>query len=74
MTGPMEWMATPDAWVALATLTILEIVLGIDNVIFISILAGKLPEHQRSRARTIGLVMAMGTRIVLLFRSRGSCV
>jgi predicted tellurium resistance membrane protein TerC len=67
MTGPMEWMATPDAWVALATLTILEIVLGIDNVIFISILAGKLPEHQRSRARTIGLVMAMGTRIVLLF-------
>lgn len=63
----MEWISSPDAWIALATLTILEIVLGIDNIVFISILSGKLPEDQQPRARTIGLLLAMGTRILLLF-------
>lgn len=62
----MEILTDPNAWLALITLTALEIVLGIDNIIFISILAGKLPEAQRERARTIGLVMAMGTRLALL--------
>jgi len=62
----MEWIADPQAWIALATLTALEIVLGIDNIIFITILAGRLPEHQRNRGRTIGLLLAMSTRILLL--------
>ncbi|MEW6684393.1 MAG: TerC family protein [Nitrospirota bacterium] len=62
----MDLIADPNAWLALITLTALEIVLGIDNIIFISILAGKLPEAQRARARTIGLAMAMGTRLALL--------
>ncbi len=62
----MEWLADPQAWIALATLTALEIVLGIDNIIFISILVGRLPEHQRNKARQIGLGLAMGTRIALL--------
>ena len=62
----LDWIFSPEAWVALATLTALEIVLGIDNIIFISILVGRLPERQRNRARTIGLSLAMGTRIVLL--------
>jgi predicted tellurium resistance membrane protein TerC len=62
----MEWLANPQSWVALLTLTALEIVLGIDNIIFISILAGKLPSHQQERARSIGLLMAMLTRILLL--------
>jgi predicted tellurium resistance membrane protein TerC len=62
----MEWIAQPQAWVALATLTALEIVLGIDNIVFISILAGRLPVHQRNKARTLGLTLAMGTRILLL--------
>ncbi|BCR06043.1 membrane protein [Desulfuromonas versatilis] len=62
----MAWISEPEAWVALATLTALEIVLGIDNIIFISILVGRLPEHQRQRARTIGLGMAMLMRIALL--------
>ena len=62
----MEWLSNPQAWVALLTLTALEIVLGIDNIIFISILAGKLPESQRARARSIGLLLAMFTRILLL--------
>ena len=62
-----EWIAMPEAWIALATLTALEIVLGIDNIIFISILVGRLPEHQRNRARTLGLILAMGTRLLLLF-------
>ena len=61
-----DWIADPNAWVALATLTTLEIVLGIDNIIFISILTGKLPEHQQARGRTIGLGLAMGMRILLL--------
>lgn len=63
----MEWLADPNAWLALATLTALEIVLGVDNIIFISILCGRLPEHQRARARTLGLMFAMLTRIGLLF-------
>ena len=62
----MEWLADPNAWIALATLTALEIVLGVDNIIFISILCGRLPEHQRARARTLGLAFAMLTRIGLL--------
>ncbi|PJG85308.1 TerC family protein [Conservatibacter flavescens] len=61
-----EWLASPEAWVALFTLTALEIVLGIDNIIFISILVGRLPEHQRQSARLIGLGLAMGMRILLL--------
>ncbi|WP_193162567.1 TerC family protein [Microbulbifer hainanensis] len=62
-----EWVANPEAWVALATLAALEIVLGIDNVIFISILVGRLPSKQREPARYIGLVLAMLTRLALLF-------
>ncbi|MDH3671351.1 MAG: TerC family protein [Gammaproteobacteria bacterium] len=63
----MTWITDPQIWVALVTLTALEIVLGIDNIIFISILAGKLPGRQRERARRIGLALAMVTRIALLF-------
>ncbi|MDX1574529.1 MAG: TerC family protein [Methylophaga sp.] len=63
----MEWLADPQAWVALATLTALEIVLGIDNIIFISVLVSRLPPEQRQRARMLGLGFAMGTRILLLF-------
>lgn len=61
-----EWMSNPEAWIALATLTSLEIVLGIDNIIFISILVGRLPEEKRNKGRIIGLSLAMGTRILLL--------
>jgi predicted tellurium resistance membrane protein TerC len=63
----MEWITSPETWIALLTLTALEIVLGIDNIIFISILANKLPEKQRDMGRQIGLAMAMITRIALLF-------
>jgi predicted tellurium resistance membrane protein TerC len=62
-----EWLSSPDALIGLFTLTVMEIVLGVDNVIFISILAGKLPEDQQARARTIGLGLAMVMRIALLF-------
>jgi predicted tellurium resistance membrane protein TerC len=62
----MSELFTPEAAIALVTLTVLEIVLGIDNIIFISILAGKLPAAQQSRARVVGLGLAMGTRILLL--------
>jgi predicted tellurium resistance membrane protein TerC len=62
----MDWLADPKAWVAFVTLLSLEIVLGIDNVIFISILAGKLPSAQQARARYLGLGLAMLTRILLL--------
>jgi len=62
----MEWMTSAEGWVALLTLTALEIVLGIDNIIFISILAGKLPERDRDRARKTGLSLAMIIRILLL--------
>ncbi len=61
-----DWLADPNAWIALATLTGLEIVLGVDNIIFISILVGRLPEAQRNLARRLGLLLAMGTRILLL--------
>ena len=61
-----DWLLDPSAWMALATLTLLEIVLGIDNIIFISILVGKLPPQQRQRARVLGLGGAMITRILLL--------
>ena len=60
------WVTQPEAWLAFGTLLLLEIVLGVDNVIFISILAGKLPAHQRERARTIGLLGAAITRLLLL--------
>ncbi len=62
----MEWLLDPEAWVALATLTALEIVLGIDNIIFISIMVGRLPPEQRQKARLLGLSLAMFTRIALL--------
>ena len=63
----LEIFTTADAWIALLTLTFLEIILGIDNIIFISIAAGKLEEKQRKKATNLGLVLAMGLRIVLLF-------
>ncbi|MBA2452598.1 MAG: TerC family protein [Chloroflexia bacterium] len=63
----MELLSNPDIWVALLTLTALEIVLGIDNIVFISILAGKLPLHQQRKARLLGLGLAMFMRIALLF-------
>lgn len=63
----MEWIASPEAWIALGALTVLEIVLGIDNIVFISILANKLPESQRLLARRVGLALALVGRILLLF-------
>lgn len=63
----MEWLADPQIWIAFATLTVLELVLGIDNIIFISILAGKLPAEQQGRARYIGLALALVMRVLLLF-------
>ena len=62
----MELLTDPNAWVALATLTVLEIVLGVDNVVFISILSSKLPEHQQARARSLGLFLALAGRVLLL--------
>lgn len=62
-----EWLASPEAWIALGTLTALEIVLGIDNIIFLSILVGRLPPNQRATARKVGLGLAMIARLVLLF-------
>jgi predicted tellurium resistance membrane protein TerC len=63
----MEWITESEAWIALLTLTFLEIVLGIDNIVFVSILTGRLPEAQRTKGRRIGLLLAMGMRIALLF-------
>jgi predicted tellurium resistance membrane protein TerC len=63
----MDWLSDPQIWIALATLTFLEIVLGVDNIIFISILSGKLPVDQQPRARRVGLLGALFTRIALLF-------
>ena len=63
----MELLTSPEAWVALVTLTVLEIVLGIDNIVFISVVASKLEDSQQGRARTVGLLMAMLMRIALLF-------
>ena len=62
----IEQLANPEIWIALATLTALELVLGIDNIIFISILAGKLPPAQRNKARNIGILLAAVTRLALL--------
>jgi predicted tellurium resistance membrane protein TerC len=62
----MEWISSPEAWISLVTLTTLEVVLGIDNIIFIAILADRLPEGQRARARRLGLGLAVGSRILLL--------
>jgi predicted tellurium resistance membrane protein TerC len=64
--GWFGWVSHPEAWIALATLTGLEIILGVDNIIFISILAGKLPKEQQKKARTLGLAAAMIMRILLL--------
>src|SRR5690349_14842401 len=63
----MDWITDPQIWIALGTLTFLEIVLGVDNIIFISILSGKLPPAQQVTARRVGLLGAMLTRILLLF-------
>jgi predicted tellurium resistance membrane protein TerC len=62
-----DWVSDPQAWIALGTLTFLEIVLGIDNLVFVSILTGRLPKEQQSKARRLGLGLAMGMRIALLF-------
>lgn len=62
----MDWVGNPELWIALLTLTALELVLGIDNIVFISILAGKLPPAQQGRARLVGLALAMVTRVLLL--------
>ncbi|WP_367183986.1 TerC family protein, partial [Helicobacter sp. UBA3407] len=61
-----EWIANPEMWIALVTLIALEIVLGIDNIIFIAILVGRLPKEQRQKARILGLSLAMITRLLLL--------
>src|SRR5262249_50560336 len=62
----MSWITSPEIWISLLTLTVLEIVLGIDNIVFISILAGKLPHEQQARARQVGLGLAVVTRVLLL--------
>ncbi len=62
----MEWLTDPQAWIALLTLTALEIILGVDNIIFITVLVGRLPDRQRDKARVLGLGLAMFTRIALL--------
>jgi len=62
----MEWLSNPEIWISLITLTALEIVLGIDNIIFISIMASKLPGNQQRKARQLGLALAMVTRVLLL--------
>ena len=66
LSAALGWTASAEGWIALGTLTVLEIVLGIDNIVFISILAGKLPLHDRARARKVGLSLAMIIRILLL--------
>src|SRR4030067_3331435 len=62
----MEWLADPTIWIAFITIVVLELVLGVDNVIFISILAGKLPPSDQQRARTTGIMLAVITRVLLL--------
>jgi predicted tellurium resistance membrane protein TerC len=66
LAGIMDWLTDPQIWISLLTLTLLEIVLGIDNIIFISILAGKLPAEQQAKARQLGLSLALITRVLLL--------
>src|SRR6266496_788378 len=63
---PMDWLTNPEIWISLLTLTVLEIILGIDNIVFISILAGKLPPEQQAKARQTGLSLALITRVLLL--------
>src|SRR5262245_53434469 len=63
----MDWIVAPQMWIAFVTLVALEIVLGVDNIVFISILVGKLPARQQNRARKLGLALAMVMRIILLF-------
>lgn len=63
----MEWLTNPEIWISLVTLTVLEIVLGIDNIVFISILSGKLPPEQQNKARQLGLALALVMRVALLF-------
>ncbi|MFD2902831.1 TerC family protein [Sphingobacterium anhuiense] len=63
----MEWISDPQIWISLLTLTVLEVVLGIDNIVFISILSGKLPAEQQKKARQLGLMLALVTRVLLLF-------
>ena len=63
----MDWILDPQAWIAFATLVALEIVLGVDNIVFISILAGKLPARQQNRGRNVGLASALVMRVILLF-------
>jgi predicted tellurium resistance membrane protein TerC len=62
----LDWIYDPQAWIALLTLTVLEVVLGVDNIVFISILSSRLPDEQRARARTLGLALALIGRVVLL--------
>ena len=62
----MEWLSDPQIWAGLLTLTALEIVLGIDNLVFITILAGRLPAQRQNRARQVGLALALVTRLALL--------
>jgi predicted tellurium resistance membrane protein TerC len=62
----MDWITSPEIWISLLTLTVLEIILGIDNIVFISILAGKLPGEQQAKARQVGLMLALVTRVLLL--------
>ena len=66
-----DWLADPNAWIGLLTLTALEILLGIDNIILISILSGKLPKAEQAKARKLGLFGAFGTRVLLLSIARG---
>jgi predicted tellurium resistance membrane protein TerC len=63
---PVDWLTNPEIWLAFLTLTVLEVVLGVDNVIFISILASKLPKEEQDRARVVGLSLAAVTRILFL--------
>ena len=63
----MDWINSPEAWIALLTLTALEIVLGIDNIIFIAILAERVKKESRAKARQVGLTIAIGVRVLLLF-------
>jgi len=62
----LDWLTDPNAWIALTTLTVLEIVLGVDNIVFISILSSRLPEEQQAKARQLGLALALIGRVVLL--------
>ena len=67
MASHFDWITQPEGWIALLTLVALELVLGVDNIIFISILAGKLPSQDQQRARTMGILAAVLSRVALLF-------